>query len=299
MFARNNVDARGRVRRELRIEVGEDVELRVERVRDRHVVLVAARPVERRAPGTRSRSSTLIPRAANTASSLLAEVVADDAHHRDVGEEARREREVGRRSAEHPFALSERGLERVEGDGSDDGDGHAVADTTGCGGFPADLALRRDRPLLGRVQHRRARRSSTSGASSSGGQPALDVACGTGRLLIPWLKAGSTSTAWTSPRTCSRSRASAPRARDCRRRSTPSRCTSSTFLAATGRSSSAAGSASGANREHDQQALERFHAHLEPGGTLVFDNEVPYASGASGTTGPSSRSCPRSWRPPR
>ena len=30
--------------------------------------------------------------------------------------------------------------------------------------------------------------------------PALDVACGTGRLLVPWLEAGSTGTAATSRR---------------------------------------------------------------------------------------------------
>jgi hypothetical protein len=35
----------------------------------------------------------------------------------------------------------------------------------------------------------------------------------------------------------------------------------------------------GSSRVNDQQALQRFHAHLEPGGTLVLDNEVPYANG--------------------
>ena len=28
----------------------------------------------------------------------------------------------------------------------------------------------------------------------------------------------------------------------------------------------------------DQPALERLHAHLEPGGMLILDNEVPYAN---------------------
>ncbi len=154
MFARKRVDARGRVRRELRIEVGEDVELRVERVRDRHVVLVAAGPVERlRARHALQVVDVDLARGEHR-ELLVPEVVADDAHHRDVGEEARREREVGRRSAEHPFALSERGLERVEGDGSDDGDGHADGGYYGLWRDAADLALRRDRPLLGRVQHR-------------------------------------------------------------------------------------------------------------------------------------------------
>jgi hypothetical protein len=33
----------------------------------------------------------------------------------------------------------------------------------------------------------------------------------------------------------------------------------------------------GGSREHDVEALERFYDHLEPGGLLVLDKEVPYA----------------------
>jgi hypothetical protein len=33
----------------------------------------------------------------------------------------------------------------------------------------------------------------------------------------------------------------------------------------------------GATRERDLEALRRFHVHLEPGGTLLLDTEVPYA----------------------
>ena len=33
----------------------------------------------------------------------------------------------------------------------------------------------------------------------------------------------------------------------------------------------------GSNREQDLTALERLHEHLEPGGTLLLDTEVPYA----------------------
>jgi hypothetical protein len=33
----------------------------------------------------------------------------------------------------------------------------------------------------------------------------------------------------------------------------------------------------GSNRERDRRALARFHRHLEPGGTLLLDIEVPYA----------------------
>ena len=41
----------------------------------------------------------------------------------------------------------------------------------------------------------------------------------------------------------------------------------------------------GSDRERDRQALERFRDHLEPGGTLLLDIEVPYADRASGSTG--------------
>ena len=107
-------------------------------------------------------------------------------------------------------------------------------------------------------------------------EPALDVACGTRRLLLPYLRGrGSTSTGATSRRTCSRTaggRRGEGRTRTCTRR----RCTSSTCRAATGRCSSAAASAWG-QPEEDAEAFRRLHAHLAPGGLLVFDNEVPYA----------------------
>ena len=35
----------------------------------------------------------------------------------------------------------------------------------------------------------------------------------------------------------------------------------------------------GSTREQDLEALRRLHDHLEPGGVLVLDNEVPYADG--------------------
>ncbi len=34
----------------------------------------------------------------------------------------------------------------------------------------------------------------------------------------------------------------------------------------------------GSDRDRDLEALRRFHQHLNPGGTLLLDNEVPYAS---------------------
>ncbi|MGZ8708189.1 MAG: hypothetical protein ACXW0R_12525, partial [Gaiellaceae bacterium] len=36
----------------------------------------------------------------------------------------------------------------------------------------------------------------------------------------------------------------------------------------------------GSSREQDAEAFRRLYDHLEPGGTLVLDNEVPYADAA-------------------
>ena len=53
----------------------------------------------------------------------------------------------------------------------------------------------------------------------------------------------------------------------------------------------------GSDRERDREALDRFFEHLEPGGTLVLDNEVPWANGGSGDTGVRRRaSLPEAWR---
>ena len=38
----------------------------------------------------------------------------------------------------------------------------------------------------------------------------------------------------------------------------------------------------GGQREHDVEGLRRIYDHLEPGGTLVLDNEVPYSSQMGG-----------------
>ena len=64
----------------------------------------------------------------------LAEVVADRADHADVGEEARRQREVHGGAAERALALAEGRLDRVEGDRSDDQSGHMAAGRLGPSG---------------------------------------------------------------------------------------------------------------------------------------------------------------------
>jgi len=109
------------------------------------------------------------------------------------------------------------------------------------------------------------------------GQPALDVACGTGRLLIPYLRAGlDVDGCDVSPDMIAL----------CRERAEqeglhptllvqpmheldPPRRYRTIFVCG--------GFGLGSTRERDAEALRRFHEQLEPGGTLVLDNEVPYS----------------------
>jgi SAM-dependent methyltransferase len=110
-------------------------------------------------------------------------------------------------------------------------------------------------------------------------QPALDVACGTGRLLIPFLEAGldvdgcdvSEGHARRLPR-AHRTAGSDPAlyAQAMHELELPRRYRTIYVCGGFGL---------GGRREHDIEALRRFWEHLEPGGTLVLDNEAPYACG--------------------
>lgn len=109
------------------------------------------------------------------------------------------------------------------------------------------------------------------------GQPALDVACGTGRLLVPWVAAGldvdGVDVSADMIRLCREAAQAVGRAPNLycqamhdldlqRRYQTIIVC---------------GGLGLGSTREQDQQALRRLHDHLEPGGRLILDNEVPYS----------------------
>lgn len=110
------------------------------------------------------------------------------------------------------------------------------------------------------------------------GQPALDVACGTGRLLLPYLRAGLDVDGCD----VSEDMIALCRERAEREGLSPTLFVQSMHELDPPRSYRTivvcGGFAVGSDRAHDLEALARLYDHLEPGGTLVLDNEVPYAS---------------------
>jgi SAM-dependent methyltransferase len=112
-----------------------------------------------------------------------------------------------------------------------------------------------------------------------GGEPALDVGCGTGRLLIPYLRAGLDVDG------CD---VSADMIALCREKATREGLSPTLFVQATHelhpprryKTIFVCGAFGlGSTREQEVQSLRHFHEHLEPGGTLLLDIEVPYADG--------------------
>lgn len=108
------------------------------------------------------------------------------------------------------------------------------------------------------------------------GQPALDAGCGTGRLLLPWLRAGLDVDG------CD---VSADMIDLCRARTEREGFGPTLFVQALHeldpprryRTIVVCGVFGlGTTRLQDQAALCRLHDALEPGGTLLLDNEVPY-----------------------
>ena len=109
------------------------------------------------------------------------------------------------------------------------------------------------------------------------GQPALDVACGTGRLLLPFLRDGlDVDGVDVSADMISHCRAKAESeglspnlyVQPMHALELPRRYRTIFVCGAFGL---------GSDREQDAEALRRLHDHLLPGGTLLLDAEVPYA----------------------
>ncbi|HEX6702607.1 MAG TPA: class I SAM-dependent methyltransferase [Gaiellaceae bacterium] len=109
------------------------------------------------------------------------------------------------------------------------------------------------------------------------GQPALDVGCGTGRLLLPYLRAGLDVDG------CD---VSADMIALCREKAAAEGLSPTLFVQPMHelapprayRTIYVCGAFGvGSDRTRDTEALRRFFDALEPGGTLVLDNEAPYA----------------------
>ncbi len=110
------------------------------------------------------------------------------------------------------------------------------------------------------------------------GQPALDAACGTGRLLVPYLQAGldvdgsdiSSDMLDRVRERCESKGLAEPNlyAQAMHELDLPRRYLTIVVCGGFGL---------GGHREHDIEGLRRLYEHLEPGGLLVVDNEAPYA----------------------
>ena len=132
------------------------------------------------------------------------------------------------------------------------------------------------------------------------GQPALDVACGTGRLLLPYLRAGlDVDGCDISPDMLALCRDKALReglaprlyAQAMHELDLP-RMYKTIFICGS--------FGIGGNRELDLKALQRFHHHLEPGGVLAFELGLPYGNPRwwQYWLQENRSQLPRAWEPP-
>lgn len=132
------------------------------------------------------------------------------------------------------------------------------------------------------------------------GQPALDVACGTGRLLLPYLRDGLDVDGCDI---------SADMLALCREKAEAEGLSPSLYRQAMHELDLprryrtiivCGGFGIGSTREQDFEALARFYEHLEPGGTLLLDKEVPYANRRHWQLWlkEEHRSLPEDWRAP-
>jgi SAM-dependent methyltransferase len=109
------------------------------------------------------------------------------------------------------------------------------------------------------------------------GEPALDAGCGTGRLLLPYLRAGldvdgcdvsPDMIGWCREKAMGEGLSPRLYVQALDQLDLP-RAYRTIFVVGT--------FGLGSTRERDVQALTRLRDHLEPGGTLLIDMEVPYA----------------------
>lgn len=110
------------------------------------------------------------------------------------------------------------------------------------------------------------------------GQPALDLACGAGRILVPLLDAGLavdgvdiSADMLAHARALARSHGHEPRLFEqaMHELELPTRYATVYICDSFG---------IGADRDRDIEALRRVHAHLEPDGALVISHDLPYGA---------------------
>jgi SAM-dependent methyltransferase len=132
------------------------------------------------------------------------------------------------------------------------------------------------------------------------GQPALDLACGTGRLLVPYLRAGldvdgcdisSDMLALCRERAEAEGLSPTLFAQPMHELQLPRRYRTIVVCGGFGL---------GGNREQNLESLRRIYEHLEPGGLLLLDNEAPYADAGLWRHWPKEerQALPKPWREP-
>ena len=132
------------------------------------------------------------------------------------------------------------------------------------------------------------------------GQPALDLACGAGRLLLPWLRAGldvdgcdvsADMIAFAEERARHEGLGGSFYVQPMHQLELPRRYRTIVVCGGFGL---------GGGRKQHAEGLRRIYGHLEPGGTFVLDNEVPYAgvSEWSYWTKKGQEELPRPWGEP-
>lgn len=130
-------------------------------------------------------------------------------------------------------------------------------------------------------------------------RPVLDAGCGTGRLLVPWLDSGlDVDGCDASPdmiEHCRRAAAAAGHepelwVQPLHELDPPRHYASIVVCGAFGL---------GSTRAQDEEALRRLYASLEPGGTLLLDNQVPYSNTNQWPrwTKPGREELPSDWLP--
>jgi SAM-dependent methyltransferase len=131
------------------------------------------------------------------------------------------------------------------------------------------------------------------------GGPALDAGCGTGRLLLPWLRSGldvdgcdvsADMVGLARERARGEGLEATLFVQPLHELAPPRRYLTVVVCGVFGL---------GTTREQDEQALERLYGSLVPGGTLLLDNQAPYFYGKrwSQWTPEERRRLPEPWPP--